>query len=125
MLETGSAFLRDRMNTHVSRTVTYVRGIVEFELSATLGQSLNMETNEEGFVLYKRTRDFIVRAEDLYDPVAEEAFEPVAGDKIKEGSDPERVYEIAATNGDEVWRYADPYHKGIRIHTVLTETNPA
>lgn len=123
MLDKGSAFLRERLTAHVSRTVTYVRGATEFELSATLGQSVNMESNEEGFVIYKRARDFIVSTEALYDPVALEYFTPEAGHRIKEGTDPERVYEVAATNGDEVWRYTDRYHRGIRIHTVQTETN--
>lgn len=131
MLATGAEFLRVQSKAHVSRTILYGRApdFDRFELSATVGNTTNMQSNDEGFVNYKRTRDYFIDVEDLIDPTTEEFFLPIAGDRIAEPqavngdvSTINNVYEVTAPGGDQCWRYADLSNLVIRVHVVFVGT---
>lgn len=117
MLETGSDFLLSRTQSHVSRSVTYGRtGQSDIELSATLGQWTEERANEDGFIVYARHQDFIFDATDLtYTPkIADgDTIEVVDGDDT-------RTYVVTSGPDGNVFRWSDPYHRSIRVHTTYS-----
>jgi len=122
LLEQGAAFLDDRRHTHLTRTVTYERGVDSVDLAATVGRTVFEQADESGFIRKVESRDFLVRRADLVLGGTETL--PKAGDQIREPDGAQiQVYEVMAPGGEPPFRYSDPYRKVLRIHTkhVATE----
>ena len=116
LLEQGSAWLEDQRTRHMSRTVTYVRGVDSVDVAATIGKTAFEQTDEYGVIHRTESRDFLVLTADLV--LDGTATLPKAGDRIREtAGDQVFVYEVMAPGGEPPWRYSDPYRRTLRIHT--------
>ena len=122
LLEQGAAFLDDRRHTHLTRTVTYERGVSSVDVAATVGRTVFEQADESGFIRKVESRDFLVRRTDLI--LDGSAALPKAGDRVRETDGSQtQVYEVMAPGGEPPFRYSDPYRNVLRIHTkhVATE----
>ena len=119
LLEQASTWLEDQRTQHVSRTVTYERGIDTVTLSASIGKTVFEIDNGLGVVERTESRDFLVLTDDLV--LAGSPTLPERGDRIRE---PQGTNTFMAPGNEPHWRYSDPYRKTLRIHTkhVKTET---
>ena len=116
LLKQGSDWLEDQRHRHLSRTVTYRRGAVSVELSATVGRTTFEIDSGTGFLERIESRDYLV--------LGGQATLPERGDLIVE-TDGSAVfsYEVTAPGTEPAWRYSDPYRKTLRIHTKLVESS--
>lgn len=122
LLEQGAAFLDDRRHEHLTRTVTYKRGVDNVDLAATVGRTVFEQADESGFIRKVESRDFIVRRTELILGGVETL--PKAGDRVRDPDGSQtQVYEVMAPGGEPPFRFSDPYRKVLRIHTkhVATE----
>ncbi|MCL4743602.1 MAG: hypothetical protein KJZ54_15515 [Phycisphaerales bacterium] len=124
LLEQGAAFLDDRRQTHLTRTVTYERGASTVDLAATVGRTVFEQADESGFIRKVESRDFLVRRTDLIFDGS--ALLPKAGDRVRDHDGAQTlVYEVMAPGGEPPFRYSDPYRKVLRIHTKHVATENA
>lgn len=123
LLETGSAWLKDRRTAHLAETVTYQRGEDSISISATAGTSNFEQIDEHGLVNQLRTRDFLIEAADLV--IDSVLVNPQIGDKIIETDGAVTYFHrvMSPGGGATPWRYSDPYGKVLRIHTKLVSTS--
>jgi hypothetical protein len=123
LLAKGLAWLEAQRHKHLTQTVTYVRGGVALEWAATVGRTVFDETDAFGSVHRLESRDYLGRAEDLV--IGGEIFEPAAGDQIKEQIGTSvAVYEVMSPGGEPPFRYSDPDHITVRVHTKRVGTEP-
>ncbi len=116
LLETGSNWLQDQRTQHMSRTVSYERGIDTVSVSATVGRTVFEIDDGHGVIQRHEARDFLVLADDLV--LVGSKVLPQPGDRIRETQGTTVfVYEVMAPGNEPVWRYSDPYRKTLRIHT--------
>jgi hypothetical protein len=118
MFSTALSWLADQLNEHASETVIYRRGNVSASLKAVRGTSSAIESNQLNQQVRVFFRDFIILPADLVLDGYE--TKPVAGDQIELANG--EVYEVLTDGTDPGWRWSDPQHKAIRIHTQL-QTN--
>lgn len=124
LLEQGAAFLDDRRHAHLTRTVTYERGVDSVDLAATVGRTVFEQADESGFIRKVESRDFLVRRADLV--LGGNETLPKAGDRVREpDGSTVQVYEVMAPGGEPPFRYSDPYRKVLRIHAKLVATEGA
>lgn len=117
MLEEGLAWLSNALKSSVAKAVTYRRGTEEVSVKATIGKTLLKLSDDFGNVRMEWTdRDFLIAADDLV--IAGEQVLPQRGDRIIEQQGTKTfVYEVLAPGGEPEWRWCDPCHKLLRIHT--------
>jgi hypothetical protein len=117
LLETGAAWLAERLAAHASHVVSYVRGAERLTLSATFGRTPMEVADGYGSIRIDYTgRDFLVRSENLV--LGGTYAEPLRGDRIEElVGDKTHVYEVMAQDNEQPFRYCDPNRKLMRIHT--------
>lgn len=122
MLNTGLDWLADKLKAHVSRSVTYKRGVDEVTVSATIGRTLlKLQDDYGGIRMVWTDRDFLIQAADMV--LAAVTVLPERGDKIVEVVGSNNVtFEVMAPGGEPHWRWSDPYHKLLRIHTKRIKT---
>jgi len=77
---------------------------------AVPGRTVFRQRNEYGAYVRTETRDFVVRRDLL-------PAEPRAGDEIEWAG---RRFEVLAPGGEPAWRWSDPLHVSVRIHTKHT-----
>jgi hypothetical protein len=114
MLDQVSEMLDDALSDHkvVGFTVQYARDIWSIELTASAGFMSREQSSTFGLAESYEGRDFLLRASDLV--IAGQLTKPQAGDKITHGS---RVYEVMPVGDEPVFRYMDPNHTWVRVHT--------
>ncbi len=126
LLGQGVTWLNGVRHAHMTRTVTYVRGVDSVSLSATIGKTEFEQVDESGMVQRIESRDYIIRAADLV--LASAVTLPRAGDLIRETDGAQTfVYEVMAPGGEPPWRYNGVHNRGtLRIHTkhAATEAVP-
>ena len=123
LLEQGLGWLDDQRHAHMTRTVTYERGVDSVSLDATIGRTEFEQVEESGIVQKLESRDFLVRAADLV--LAAQVTLPRAGDRVRETAGGQTfVYEVMAPGSEPPWRYSDPYRRALRVHTKHVETLP-
>jgi hypothetical protein len=119
LLEQGAAFLDEQRHRHMSRAVVYRRGADEKEVQATIGRTEFEQADEAGLIHRVESRDFLIRASDL--DLGAGPIQPRAGDQVREQvggvGGHVLVYEVNAPGGQPPFRYSDPYHRILRIHT--------
>lgn len=109
MLESAINALREVQANILSHRVAYMRGGEGGYVRATIGRTIFRTTNEYGSWVRTESQDFIFRKGEL-------DLVPQVGDIIIfDGSE----YEVLAPHGESVWRWSDPYHSAIRVHTKL------
>ena len=119
MLQNGSQWLEGQRHEQLSHEVTYRRGDQSVVLNETDGRTEFEQQTDYGIALQSEARDYLIRAGDLI--LTEGAAEPVlprAGDRIDEiHGDMLHTYEVMAPGNEPVYRWSDPDHLTLRIHT--------
>lgn len=115
MLQSGMAWLSGRLQSNASQAVTYRRGAVSnASVLATLGQSEFPRESQEGLTTEERTQDFLIAVSQL--TLSSAAITPEPGDIVVVAD--VGTFEVCSPgNNAPAWRYSDPYHTLIRIHT--------
>ena len=109
MLEQAMKALRLVQSEVLSKEVTYRHGTETVVVRAVPGTAAFRAENEYGRWVRIQVRDFIVQDGQF-------AFFPERGDVIEFAG---REFEVLAPNDEPVWRWSDPYHTAMRIHTKL------
>lgn len=116
LLERAIVWLEGQRVRHLGRQVIYQRGGDSVTVVATLGRSTFELDDGAGAVLRVESRDFIISAADLV--LDAQPAEPRSGDRIIQAAEGTLwVYEVTAIGGEPAWRWCDPYHRAMRIHT--------
>jgi len=120
LLEKASAWLGQMRKTHLSRTVTYIRGDHQLQVAAMIGSTIFEIDDQYGAVERFESRDFLISAADLI--LDGEVTQPRPGDQIKEMQGRTFVYEVMSPGKEPCWRYSDSYRQMLRIHTKQVDT---
>jgi hypothetical protein len=110
LLDKGSAWLESQRTQHMTRDVTYARGIITAAVKATIGRT-EYETDDGQVVRTEFTdRDFLISVSDLV--LNGVARLPEEGDQIHEvHGNNTLIFEVMG------WRYSDPYRRTFRLET--------
>lgn len=122
LLARGMAWLTDQLQAHASQPVIYQRGSTRIAVCASLGESMLKLSDEMGAVRIEWTdQDFMIPKASLV--LSGAGALPRRGDKISinDGTSV-RTYEVAPYGKEPAWKWCDPFHKMIRIHTKLITT---
>lgn len=96
--------------------IRYRAGEVVIELRAAVGSSSFDSIAQDGNVLRYQSRDYLFPAEQLAH--LGERFEPEEGHQIEERVGCEwRTYKVLPVDGQQCFRYADPFRQELRVHT--------
>ena len=119
MIADGQEWLATQRASHMRQTVTYKRGDDSVQLSATVG-STEWEIEEAGGLTERiETRDYLIQAAALI--LDGSTVKPARGDLIQETVlGVTYTYKVLSIGTNPCWRFSDPYHKTLRIHTKLT-----
>ena len=117
LLDRAEQRLSDLLATHASRKVRYSRNGREVEVDATVGRSVFESVAPDGMcVVHVETRDYFVQSADLVLDGAR--VTPAIGDRVREEIGGETVVcEVMTPAGDAHFRWCDPAHTTLRIHT--------
>jgi hypothetical protein len=123
LLETGQAWLADKLQEHAARSVVYHRGAQNVAVLATIGRTLlRLDDGDGGVRMAWTDRDFLIPAANLV--LNGITVTPETGDRITEtvGLNTS-TFEVMAYGGEPPWRYSDPFGKLLRIHTKFIGSN--
>ena len=124
LLDQASAWLDGKRKAHLSRPVTYQRGVESVAVQATVGRTVFELADAYGVVERTESRDFLVLAADLV--LGGAAVLPERGDRIRETDGAKvYVYEVMAPGKEPHWRWSDDYRRTLRIHTKHVATEAA
>lgn len=113
LLEQSSQWLADMHRTFRARTVTYGRGEQTAEITATVGKTLFRVDKGYGLFEHTESRDYLVAVEDFT-----EFGEPERGDQVRDVLNGQtEIFEVMAPGEEPHFRWSDPYHRMLRIHT--------
>ncbi len=123
LLEQGTAWLDGVRQAHLSRTVTYQRGVETVDIAATLGSTTYEIVDEAGVTVQAKATDFIVSAEALVLGAA--ITKPQIGDRIRVTSGIKvLVFEVLDLGGAGHYRPSDPHGRMLRIHAKQVDEEP-
>jgi len=123
LLEQGTAWLDGMRQTHLSRLVTYQRGVESVDIAATLGSTTYEVADEAGVIVQAKATDFIVSAETLV--LGGAATKPQVGDRIRVTSGTKvLVFEVLDLGGAGHYRPSDPHGRMLRIHAKQVDEEP-
>lgn len=107
-------------------SMVYTReGVSSEPISAIVGRTAYQQEEGGGVTIRRQVRDYLVAACDLVLVGGDAPILPQTGDRIAEEIGSARfIYEVAPLGGESPWRYMDPAHTQLRIHTqhVATES---
>jgi len=116
LLDQGTAWLDGMRQTHLSRLVTYQRGVESVDLAATLGSTTYEAADEAGVIVQAKATDFIMSADALV--LGGAATKPRVGDRIRVPSGVKvLVFEVLHLAGAGHYHPSDPHGRMLRIHT--------
>lgn len=117
VIQQGMDWLAEKLKAHASTPVLYRRGAEEVTVQAVIGRTLLKLDDGYGGVRMEWTdRDFLIAAEDLV--LGGQPALPMRGDQIRETQDGKTmIYEVLAPGNEPEWRWSDPHHRLLRIHT--------
>lgn len=122
LLATGSAWLSDVFKAYVAKSIAYRRGTASVTIAdATIGRT-EFEVIDQNQMLVKvESRDFIFDTAQLI--LASATVLPEQGDLIDEviGSETWTYEVMAPLPRSAPWRFSDPYHLRLRVHTKLVK----
>jgi hypothetical protein len=122
LLDAGFAWLERQRRRFMSQEVLYRRGAVAVTAQATVGKTTFEVVTAGGILERIESRDFLITAADLA-----VLGLPQRGDRVVEvRGDQTHTYEVLAPGREPHWRWSDPGHRCLRIHTkhLTTETTP-
>lgn len=116
--EIADALADVRAETGIS--ATYLRGATEIDLTEVgRGTKVFRFTDEYQTTKRTETSDFFIEASQL-------DLEPTIGDRIQETvGDQLYTYELVSINNEPCFRWSDPGHTQLRIHTLKVNTEDA
>jgi hypothetical protein len=89
---------------------------ISLQVLATIGTTTFQKDDGAGAVIVTQSRDYLIDATDLV--VTNEQIIPVAGDRVIESRSGQNfTYEVMAIGDEPAWRWADVYHRTLRVHT--------
>jgi hypothetical protein len=123
MLRTGQEWLANQLRTHASSPIVYVRGSDQVAVTAIIGRTLMKIEDGYGAIHMQWTdRDFLIAPDELI--LAGLQVLPERGDTIHETLNGiVYIYEVNAPGAEPPWRWSDPHHTLLRIHTKQIGTN--
>ena len=116
-LAEGTAWLTRQRSRHMGRRVSYRRGVIAVEITATFGRTEYAIADAYGGRVGAEMTDFLIAAADL----AKNFGRPEPGDRIQADG---TVYEVMDLAGQGHWRWSDPYHASMRIHAKEVGQDP-
>ena len=123
LLEQGTTWLDGMRQTHLSRLVTYQRGVETVDIAATLGSTTYEIADEAGVTVQAKATDFIVSAEALVLGAA--ITKPQIGDRIRVPSGVKvLVFEVLDLGGAGHYRPSDPHGRMLRVHAKQVDEEP-
>lgn len=119
MLAASESWLQAERHAHMTRAVSFVRGVLSVSVLATVGRTVFDVEREFGVVESVESRDFLVLATTLV--LGGNLVTPQPGDRILETMGASVfTYEVSHPIGSETpWRFSDQNRETIRIHTKL------
>ena len=116
MLERGSQWLSDQIDQHAASNVLYRRGSQTVSLVAGKARSTYELIDANGMIVNVEAHDFLITAKNLVlDGVK---CLPEVGDRIIETLDGDfHAYEVMVFGTEKQYRFCDPYHHKLRVHT--------
>lgn len=112
--------LATRLPAVAGQTVTYTRGVTgaSYSVTAIPGETLFAIDDQYAGTIREHRRDWLIAADQLN--TGSVNFVPAAGDRITlTTADGALVtYEVAAPDGEPVWRWLDPREHIRRVHVV-------
>lgn len=102
----------ERLMDAAGECITYCRGVSKVTLYAALGESIGESVDADGITVTVRSRDFIIKAEELVLDGAQ--TEPQRNDLIVWG---ERSFRVLPDIGLPRHRDSDPHGNMLRIFT--------
>lgn len=117
LLSSASNLVKRTLANAFARTVTIRRGQLTASVSATKGQTTVDAFDAEGLPIRLQAQDWLIAREDYdfgFGPT-----EPERGDQVEEMIGGRReIYDALPLEGtNELWRWSDPDHSLIRLHT--------
>jgi hypothetical protein len=123
LLDAGFSWLERQRRRFLCQDVLYRRGDVVLTAPATVGKTTFEVVSTNGILERIESRDFLIAAADLA-----VLGLPQRGDRVVEVRDTQtHTYEVLAPGRESHWRWSDPGHRCLRIHTkhlTTTETTP-
>jgi hypothetical protein len=124
LLARSGEWLGQLRRKYLAQSVTYIRDAapdaISLELLATVGQTMFQLDDGAGALIVTQSRDYLIDAADL--AIADERIIPMKGDRIIESvGGATYPYEVMGPEDEPVWRWADVYHRTLRIHTKAVE----
>ncbi|MBI3866814.1 MAG: hypothetical protein HY290_33460 [Planctomycetia bacterium] len=121
LLQSGLAWLAQKLKQHASRQVTYERGVNSVVLLATPAKTQFEQSDTSGLKVDSEIRDFLIAPADLV--LAGEMVLPERGDLIRESDGSTlHLFEVVPVGGEPPYRYTDPYRNLFRIHVREIDT---
>lgn len=114
LLATGATWLAGKLQTAVYQSITAARNgnAIGSSLRATYGRTVFEQDTVTGVIQWE-ARDFILDAADY--TYEGSVVKPANGDRITDHLG--HVYEALGNGAEPCFRYTDPTHVQIRIHT--------
>lgn len=124
LLSAALAWLGEQRVAFMSHAVTYKRGTLTCEVQATTGRTLFTLQNDAGVFETFESRDFLFSTAELV--LDGEAALPQRGDEIRETQGTKVfVCTVLAPQGEQAFKYSDPYRRTLRVHTKVTGVEEA
>ncbi len=119
MLHDGAAWFAEQINQHASRTVIYRRGTEKVATNpkgsfATQRRDAENQ-NQSGFFLHSSYQAILIQRSSIV--LRGKVVLPEEGDQIEDPANG-KIYEVTCPDNEPCFRYADPAHLMLRIHTM-------
>jgi hypothetical protein len=123
MLQKGIEALGQWLKDFASQPVTYQRGTDSVTLQASYGAKLlKIDDGMGGIRLEWTDQDFKFLAADFHFPYGD-TIEPKRGDLVHATINGQvETFEVLPFGSEPPWRWSDPYHVNIRVHTKHIDT---
>ncbi len=116
LLETGSQWLSDQIDEHLSSPVVYRRGSSTVSVQAGKAKTTFDLPSSNGMIISVESRDFLITASKLL--LDGEQILPLVGDRIIEDISGElRAYEVQNFGTERPYRFCDAHRIKLRVHT--------
>lgn len=116
LLETGSQWLSDQIDEHLSSPVVYRRGSSSVPVQAGKAITTFDLPSSNGMIVAVESRDFLITASKLL--LVGEQILPLVGDRIIEDINGElRAYEVQNFGAERPYRFCDAHRIKLRVHT--------
>lgn len=123
MLQKGIAWLGEKLKANASQPVTYTRGNQSVDLQASYGAKLlHIDDGMGGIRIEWTDADYKFLTADFHFPYGD-TIDPQRGDRVTATLNGQaETFEVLPFGNEPCWRWCDPYHVNIRVHTKHIDT---